>query len=101
VACPSGSVLAERNSTADPPFICEVTKMKRQSCALLLMLLAAASSAAFADTQDDQEKACKSDAFRLCSSDIPNRQKIEACMKQHYDQLSPPCKKMFKSGNGK
>jgi hypothetical protein len=92
VACPSGSVLAERNSTADPPFICEVTKMKRQSCALLLMLLAAASSAAFADTQDDQEKACKSDAFRLCSSDIPNR---------HYDQLSPPCKKMFKSGNGK
>jgi hypothetical protein len=75
--------------------------MKRQSCALLLMLLATASSTALADTQDEQDKACRSDAFRLCSADIPNKHKIEACMKQHYDQLSPPCKKMFKSGDGK
>jgi hypothetical protein len=75
--------------------------MTRQSCALIFAMLAAASSAAFADSQAQQEKACKSDAFRLCSADIPNKAKIKACMEQHYDQLSPPCKKMFKSDDGK
>jgi hypothetical protein len=96
---PPGSLFAERSLTADSPILFEVTKMKRQSCALLLMWLAAAGSTAMAASQSDQDKACRSDAFRLCSSDIPNKEKIEACMKQHYDQLSPPCKKMFKSSD--
>jgi hypothetical protein len=53
-------------------------------------------------SRDEQEHACRSDAFHFCSSEIPNKEKIEACMKQHYDQLSPPCKAMFKkpSKNG-
>jgi hypothetical protein len=73
--------------------------MKRRFFAVLLALMSISSSVAFAASQEDEDKACRSDAFRLCSSEIPNKDKIEACMKQHYDQLSPPCKKMFESSS--
>jgi hypothetical protein len=48
-----------------------------------------------AATEEEQDQACRGDAFHFCASEIPNREKIEACMKQHYDELSPPCKAMF------
>ncbi|WP_322034266.1 hypothetical protein [Paraburkholderia sp. J76] len=47
------------------------------------------------ESRDEQEHACRGDAFHFCASVIPNKEKITACMKQHYDQLSPPCKAMF------
>jgi hypothetical protein len=62
--------------------------------ALLVGLMAVTAS--FAASQDEQEHACRGDAFHFCASEIPNKEKIEACMKQHYDELSPPCKAMFK-----
>ncbi|HEY3596764.1 MAG TPA: hypothetical protein VGL08_04505 [Paraburkholderia sp.] len=69
--------------------------MKLPSFAIMLALLMAGSSTAVAASRDEQTKACKADAMRLCSAEIPNKDKIEACMKEHIDQLSPPCKKMF------
>ena len=33
-----------------------------------------------------------SDAFRLCSSEIPNIPRITACMMQHKSELSPGCR---------
>ncbi|WP_186308537.1 hypothetical protein [Paraburkholderia sp. BCC1885] len=51
---------------------------------------------AHAATQDEQEKACRSDAMHFCSAEIPNKEKITACMKQHVSELSPACQKMFK-----
>lgn len=65
----------------------------KASALLVGLMLAMASHAA---SQDQQEHACRSDAFRFCKSEIPNKEKITACMKQHYDELSPPCKAMFK-----
>ena len=47
------------------------------------------------ESRDEQEHACRGDAFHFCASAIPNKEKIAACMKQHYDELSPPCKAMF------
>jgi hypothetical protein len=73
--------------------------MKRKFFAVLLAFIAVGSHVTFAESQDDEGKACRRDAFRLCSSEIPNKDKIEACMKQHYDQLSPPCKKAFESSS--
>jgi hypothetical protein len=74
--------------------------MKRKFFAVLLALMSIGSGVAFAaSSEQDEDKACRSDAFRLCSSEIPDKDKIEACMKQHYDQLSPPCKKMFQSSS--
>lgn len=68
--------------------------------ALLAAAFAAISAvtAANAATEDDQAKACRGDAMHFCAADIPNRQKITACMKQHLDELSPACRAMFKGG---
>ena len=74
--------------------------MKRRFFAVLLALVSAGSSVAFAASSDeDGNKACRRDAFRLCSAEIPNKDRIEACMKEHYDQLSLPCKKLFESSS--
>ena len=54
-----------------------------------------AAGAGASATRDEQSKACKGDAIHYCAVHIPNKEKIEACMKQHYDQLSPRCKAMF------
>ncbi|MGY6257419.1 hypothetical protein [Paraburkholderia caledonica] len=57
-----------------------------------------AVTSANAATQDEQAKACRGDAMHFCAADIPNKAKITACMKQHIDELSPPCRAMFKGG---
>jgi hypothetical protein len=38
-----------------------------------------------------------SDAFRLCSAEIPSIDRITACMGQHRSQLSPACRAQFTS----
>jgi hypothetical protein len=53
-------------------------------------------SAGQAYTQE-QEQACTSDAFRLCSSDIPNVDAVTACMVRKKAQLSPGCRAQFRS----
>ncbi|CAN7672092.1 hypothetical protein LJR220_006405 [Bradyrhizobium sp. LjRoot220] len=46
----------------------------------------------------EQEQACTGDAFRLCSSEIPNVERVTACMVARKSQLSPPCRAHFRSG---
>ena len=46
----------------------------------------------------EQEQACTSDAFRLCSSEIPNVDRVTACMVRNKSQLSPPCRAQFRAG---
>jgi|GEM_PF-3347153 len=46
----------------------------------------------------EEEQACTSDAFRLCSEFIPDVSRITACMQAKQDQLSPRCAKMFVDG---
>ncbi|MGF6774310.1 hypothetical protein P3T18_006825 [Paraburkholderia sp. GAS199] len=55
-------------------------------------------SSANAATEDEQAHACRGDAMHFCSAEIPNKEKIKACMKQHMDELSPGCRAMFKDG---
>lgn len=61
-------------------------------------LVMTAVGAAHAASQDEEDKACRSDAIHFCSADIPNKDKITACMKQHVSELSPGCRAMFKGG---
>lgn len=69
----------------------------------LALLLATAlsvslwSAAAKAYTPE-QEQACTGDAFRLCSSDIPDVSRVTACMVRNKSQLSPACRAHFRSG---
>jgi hypothetical protein len=43
----------------------------------------------------EEQEACTSDAFRLCSEFIPDIPRITKCMQAKQDQLSPRCAKMF------
>ena len=43
----------------------------------------------------EQRSACTPDAFRLCSSEIPNIDGITACMRKQKASLSPACKAVF------
>lgn len=45
------------------------------------------------------QEACSGDAFRLCSADIPNIERITACMIRHRSQLSPGCQTYFRKGS--
>lgn len=71
--------------------------MNRTYALLAASLIASASIASVnAATRDEQTKACRGDAMHFCAADIPNEEKITACMKQHVDELSPACRAMFK-----
>jgi hypothetical protein len=45
----------------------------------------------------EQQAACSDDAFRLCGADIPDVDRVTACMVRKQDQLSPGCRVYFKS----
>jgi hypothetical protein len=45
----------------------------------------------------EQQAACSDDAFRLCSADVPDVDRITACMIRNKAQLSPGCRVYFRS----
>ena len=61
------------------------------AAAFALSFSALSSSASFAFSAEAQSM-CTGDAFRLCSSEIPNIPAITACMFKHKAQLSPGCR---------
>jgi hypothetical protein len=46
----------------------------------------------------EEQAACTSDAFRLCSQAIPDASRVKLCLEAAHDQLSPPCAAMFEPG---
>jgi hypothetical protein len=62
-------------------------------CVALGSALWASSAQAF--TEDDQQRLCTGDVFRLCSSEIPDRARIIACMRHKRAQLSEGCRSVF------
>jgi hypothetical protein len=47
----------------------------------------------------EAQQMCTADAFRLCSSEIPNIPRITACMIQHRTDLSPGCRAIMDRDN--
>ena len=45
----------------------------------------------------DQQQACTPDAFRLCGPEIPDVDRITACMIRNRAQLSPACRVFFRA----
>jgi hypothetical protein len=43
----------------------------------------------------EQQQMCSGDAMRLCSSEIPDVNRITACMERQRDSLSDGCKAVF------
>jgi hypothetical protein len=46
----------------------------------------------------EQQAACAPDAFRLCSSHIPDPTQVESCLRQRKTDLSESCRPVFESG---
>jgi hypothetical protein len=63
--------------------------------AAAFVLTIAASAPAGAYTPEQQQM-CSNDAFRLCSSDIPDVDRVTACMISKRSQLSDGCKVFFR-----
>jgi hypothetical protein len=55
---------------------------------------AVSSTASFAFSSEAQQQ-CTGDAFRLCSSEIPNIPAITACMYKHRSELSSGCRSVM------
>src|SRR5712671_3629105 len=55
---------------------------------------AVTSTSGFAFSAEAQQM-CTGDAFRLCSSEIPNIPKITACMYKHRADLSTGCRSVM------
>ena len=56
-----------------------------------LSLSALSSTQSFAYSEEARAQ-CTGDAFKLCSSDIPNISAVTACMMKHRSQLTPGCR---------
>lgn len=78
----------------------QTTRIMKKGAIVLPAVFLLLSGLPYAQAQnasrDEQTKACKKDALRLCTLYIPNERKITACMQKKFDQLSPGCQAMFK-----
>jgi hypothetical protein len=61
----------------------------------LAFCLAILPATSHAFTQDDQRRLCTGDVFRLCASEIPNVERITACMHKQRSSLSEGCRSVF------
>ena len=72
----------------------QLTRTIRKTVAILTLIAslgAVSSTSGFAFSSEAQQQ-CTGDAFRLCSSEIPNIPKITACMYKHRAELSTGCR---------
>ena len=70
-----------------------IKTIRTLSVAAVISLTAFAAHAA--EGTAEQRNACMGDAFRLCSSHIPNIEAITTCMRTNKSKLSAPCKLVF------
>jgi len=74
-----------------------LTSLTRKLREATLMLAFAVSVSALSSSESfafsaEAQQMCTGDAFRLCSSDIPNIPAITSCMVKHRTQLSSGCR---------
>jgi hypothetical protein len=72
-----------------------------QSLALSIGSVMLVQSPAFSQHSGtlEQQLACTPDVFRLCSEQIPDENRIVACLRQNTPQLSAACQAVFESNN--
>jgi len=60
-----------------------------------LAVMTAATSSVFAAGTEAQREACTPDAFRLCSTAMPDEQRVESCLRDAGPRLSRACHDVF------
>jgi len=70
-------------------------KKNAMAVALGVSVFAGFAFSATAATLAQQTRACRNDAIKYCAEHIPNKAKIKACMREHFEKLNPDCQAMF------
>lgn len=70
----------------------------RPALVSLAVLTLLTGTAAAESARDRQERACQADAMKFCRDDVPDEDKIAACMGEHRSQLSISCGIIFDAG---
>jgi hypothetical protein len=87
------SLVRAKMRTATMDLLALLTRYFIARPARVVMLIMAFPSTSFAFVVTaEQRAACAPDVYRLCSSDIPNVEKIIVCMKKEKPNLSPACR---------
>jgi len=69
------------------------------ACGLVLLVMQTPARAEEYRGTVDQQLACTPDVFRLCGSEIPDANRIVACLRQNTSQLGAPCRAVFEAQN--
>jgi hypothetical protein len=74
-----------------------MTRIRNAAFAAASLLMGVVPTAAFAQLEETAARraACMGDALMLCSSAIPNKARIAACLASKMDQLTPRCRAQF------
>jgi hypothetical protein len=98
-ACQAPAVHPQFAHNASGGFMLAIRSRNFQLCLMLATALSfsmlPSASRAYAP---EAEQACSSDAFRLCSAEIPDVDRVTACMDRKRSQLSPGCRVYFRGG---
>lgn len=78
--------------------------MRVQQILILALSIGGMSGNGAAMAQDnrgtpEQQMACTPDVFRLCGAQIPDPDRIVACLRYNTPQLSEPCRAVFTSND--
>jgi len=71
-------------------------------CVLALMIGGVAAHPALSQDNrgtPEQQMACSPDVWRLCGAQIPDVDRITACLRANVPQLSPPCRAVFETAS--
>ena len=69
--------------------------ISRYSAAVVLVLIAGVTDGTALEGTAQQREACAPDVFRLCKPEVPDVDKIVACMERQQENLSPACRVVF------
>jgi Cysteine rich repeat len=72
--------------------VCEVQMRKGLIVAAILLFSTSGAMAQMRPGARAVLQACKPDISRFCSQVAPGQGRIKACMKEHLQELSEPCK---------
>jgi hypothetical protein len=104
-AASSTAILDQMNLTdAQATAITHATRPQGQErAAFMKLMLATAFAVLVLPTEAEAytpegRQACTGDAFRLCSAEIPNVDRVRACLHRNKAQLSPGCRGFISPG---
>jgi hypothetical protein len=78
----------------------EIEPMKNYSSLFAVLMVAFVSTTAMAQDSgrmQAEQQACETDVYTYCNDYIPDHDRIAACLRKHWSQISRECRKIMSS----